>query len=233
MSLPAIRHIDATDFDVGAPQWPLAVERRADIDRNFAERKRAQPKLWNGRVLLFRDVACHGGTLAGRAFETDFASFLWWRGTGFPDDAVRNVFGMAAVRGRDGGFLLGVMADHTAAAGQVYFPAGTPDPGDVRGGRVDLAGSVVRELREETGLDAVAFRAEPGWTAVFAGPRIAVIKVFAADQTCAALLARVRAGIGADPEAELADVIAVYRRADIPAAAPVFMRAYLTASLSD
>ena len=85
---------------------------------------------------------------------------------------------MAAVRGADGGFLLGVMGAHTACAGQVYFPSGTPDLKDLRGTSVDFAGSVARELKEETGLDAGRSRAEPGWTAVFAGPQLALMKVF-------------------------------------------------------
>ncbi|NJO54732.1 MAG: NUDIX hydrolase [Bacteroidales bacterium] len=183
-------------------------------------------------MLLARDVELAGGQLTGRAFETDFASFQWWLGTGFPDPAIRNIFGMAAVRGADGGFLLGVMGGHTVNAGSVYFPAGTPDPGDVSGGRLDLAGSVVRELREETGLEAAAFAAEPGWTVVLDGPRVALMRTFLADETCASLVERARAHIAIDPGAELADVIAVRRIGDLPPAAPTFVRAYLEASFA-
>jgi 8-oxo-dGTP pyrophosphatase MutT (NUDIX family) len=72
---------------------------------------------------------------------------------------------MAALRGSDGAFLLGEMAHHTINAGQIYFPAGTPDPTDVFGGRVDLEASARRELLEETGVDASQAAIEGGWTA--------------------------------------------------------------------
>ena len=80
------------------------------------------------------------------------ASFIAWRDWGFPDRAVRNCFAAGAIRASDGAFVLGVMGPQTANAGKIYFPAGTPDPGDVVGQEVDLAGSVRREIAEETGL---------------------------------------------------------------------------------
>ena len=96
-----------------------------------------------------------GDRLRASYFETDFASFLAWRDWGFPDRDVFNGFGMGALRCSDGAFLLGEMADHTANAGRIYFPAGTPDLDDVKLGAVDIAGSIAREIEEETGLTPV------------------------------------------------------------------------------
>jgi 8-oxo-dGTP pyrophosphatase MutT (NUDIX family) len=108
--------------------------------------------MFNGRVLLLRRGAIADGTLSGAYLETDFASFIAWRDWGFPDKTMRNCFPMAALRSSDGAYLLGVMGGHTATAGQVYFPAGTPDPNDIVGESVDLEAGVMRELAEETGL---------------------------------------------------------------------------------
>ena len=53
----------------------------------------------------------------------------------------------------DGAYILGVMGEHTANPGQIYFPGGTPDPDDIAGDTVDLDGRVLREVAEETGFD--------------------------------------------------------------------------------
>ena len=104
------------------------------------------------RLLLLRRGEIAGSTFRGAYLETDFASLLAWRDWGFPDKSIRNCFPMAALRAADGAFLVGVMGPHTANAGHVYFPAGTPDPDDIVGDTVDLSGGVMRELTEETGL---------------------------------------------------------------------------------
>jgi hypothetical protein len=96
---------------------------------------------------------------------------------------------MAALRASDGAYLLGVMSTFTANPGRIYFPAGTPDPSDIRGDTVDLLGNVLRELGEETGLLAQDLVAAPDWTAVVAGPRIALMKEVRARRSAAELRA--------------------------------------------
>ena len=214
--------IDRLELRFAPKHWPFATERRGEIDRYFAEMQRGKPDLWNGRVLVLHEFAVEGRVFRGAYLETDFASFLAWRDWDFPDRSVRNCFAMGALRAADGAFLLGIMGGHTANSGRIYFIGGTPDPDDVVGKRVDLEGSVLRELREETGLSPYAVEVEPGWHAIFDGGRIAMIKLLRAAEPAAALRERILAFLSRERRPELAGVDLVRGRADLNARMPAF-----------
>jgi 8-oxo-dGTP pyrophosphatase MutT (NUDIX family) len=232
MSEPEIYRIATLDLKVGPFAWAFARERRRDIDAHFSERQRERPAIWNGRVLLGRNAVRSGDYLRADFFETDFASFLAWRDWGFPDAEVFNGFGMGAVQSSDGAFLLGEMADHTSNAGRIYFPAGTPDPGDVRDGALDVPGSVVREIAEETGLTESDYKMEPYWSCVFIGPSIAMIRILRVDITGEALQAKVEAYLTRETRPELRAVHLVRSTSDIVPAMPRFVSAFLEARFS-
>lgn len=207
--------------------WPFAAARRAEIDAHFSVLQRKRPVLWNGRVLLLQEHALDDGVLRGACIETDFASFLAWRDWGFPDGTVKNFFAMGALQANDGAFLLGVMAPHTANAGAVYFPSGTPDPQDVIGDEVELPGSLWREMAEETGLTCDDLAADPGWHAVLAGPFIALIRVLHAPEVAEDLRARILAHLAREPQSELSDIRIVRGAADLDPMMPPFVTAFL------
>jgi 8-oxo-dGTP pyrophosphatase MutT (NUDIX family) len=224
-----IRVVPLASLDLRfAPRpWAFAEQRRADVEAHFASLKRDKPDLWNGRVMMLRDWTLSGGALAGAFFETDFASMLAWRDWDAPDDTVRNCFAQGALRTADGAFLLGVMGAHTANAGRIYFPSGTPDPDDVAGGYVDLAGSVMRELAEETGLSAADVTPDAGWHAVLAGMRIALMKTLRSAEPADALRGRILANLARQETPELADMRIVRGPADLDPMMPGFIAAYL------
>jgi 8-oxo-dGTP pyrophosphatase MutT (NUDIX family) len=224
--------VDTLDLRLEPRAWPWAERKRGTIEAHFEQVRLRQPAIWNGRVLLLHRRVIEGSVLRGAYFETDFASFLCWRDSGFPDSSVHNCFAMAALRSSDGAFLLGRMAAHTANAGKIYFPSGTPDPGDLLAdGTVDLAGSVRRELLEETGLIASDVRVESQWKAVFAGPLIALLRPLSANEDAETLRARMRVHLARSLRSELADIVIVRSRADLSPAMPAFIRIYLEAEL--
>ena len=229
---PVIHRVTTLDLKVEAFAWPFALARRDDIDAHFAEKQREKPNLWDGRVLLARNASFAGDRLEASYFETDFASFLAWRDWGFPDGAVFNGFGMGALRCADGAFVVGEMAPHTSNAGRIYFPAGTPDPDDISGGRVDIAGSVIREIEEETGLTPADYRAAPHWDCVVTGPAIAMIRLLSVDIPGEAMRNRIEANLATQEKPELSAIHLVRGKRDLSARMPRFVTAFLAQHLS-
>lgn len=206
--------------------WRFALERRAEIDSHFAQILRAG--MWNGRILLLNRYAICDGALRGNCFETDYASLCAWRDWGFPDRSACNIFAAAALRGADGGFLVGEMAPGTANAGMLYFPCGTPEPDDVAAdGMLDLEGNLTRELLEETGLAIDPCRCEAGWTLVRDGGYLALLKLVTAPQTAEELHGRILHYIAGEKRPELTDIRIVRSAADFHPAMPRFVQAYL------
>jgi 8-oxo-dGTP pyrophosphatase MutT (NUDIX family) len=220
--------LERVEMSFAPRPWSFAVERRGEIDACFAQLQREKPELWNGRVLMMHQHTIGAGKLRGAFLETDFASLLAWRAFDFPDQTIKVCFPMSALYSADGAFLLGLMAPHTANAGQLYFPTGTPDPDDVRGDKVDFDDSLMRELAEETGLGPADVSAAPGWHAVLAGPRIALIKVLQVAEPAAALRSRILAHLAHEREPELCDIVIVRDPADLDPRMPNFVTAFLT-----
>jgi 8-oxo-dGTP pyrophosphatase MutT (NUDIX family) len=227
--MPDTHIVPVERLDVGfAPfWWPFAEARRDDIAAHFAMRRQATPQLWNGRVLLMRDFAIQKSVLRGMYFEAGFAEFLAWRDWNFPDSAVVNCFAMGALRASDGAYLLGVMNDHTANAGRIYFPAGTPDPDDVCGETVDLLGNVMRELAEETGLTARDVSVAPGWDAVVEASRVALMKRIDVPYPASQARTRMLSHLANESQPELRDIRIVRSAADLDPEMPRFVTAYL------
>jgi 8-oxo-dGTP pyrophosphatase MutT (NUDIX family) len=228
MTLPVIHRVTQLDLGVQPWSWRFAEERRADIDAHFALEQREKP-IWNGRVLLGRNPVFTADRFSAQYFETDFASFLAWRDWGFPDKDVFNGFGMGALRCSDGAFVLGEMGQHTANAGRIYFPSGTPDLDDVSAGTVDMSGSVAREVEEETGLKPADYRAGAHWDCVVSGAAIAMIRVLNVDSSGEVLRARIEANLAREQQPELSAIHLVRSAGDLTAAMPRFVTAFIEA----
>jgi 8-oxo-dGTP pyrophosphatase MutT (NUDIX family) len=214
-------------------RWAFAERQATSIAAHWARLTKAKPSLFNGRVLLLGRRGIETGAdgvlrLKGVFFETDYADFVAWADFGHPGEPVNNCFSMAALRSEDGAFLLGEMAHHTYSAGQIYFPAGTPDPDDVFEDRVDLEASARRELFEETGLIAGETNIAPGWTLAVTPQRIACMKLITLPVPAIRLKARVEAYLARDALAEFSRMHIVRSPEDIDEARmPIFVADYL------
>ena len=202
MNAPArVLEVDELDLVLESTRWAFAERQAVSIAAHWARRRKAKPALFNRRVLLLGRRTIEIGPdgvqrLKGAYSRPTMPIMSHGRNWGEP---VENCFSMAALRGADGAFLLGEMAPHTFTAGQIYFPAGTPDPSDVFDGRVDLEASVRRELFEETGMKAGEATIAPGLTLVFTPQRIACMKLMTLVAHAAHAKARIDAHLAQDP----------------------------------
>jgi len=227
MNQPVIRRVSELDLTFEPWAWPFAAENREAIADIFAAQRRLKPALFNGRVLLMRNPEVVGQTLTGRYFETDFATYMTWREFGFPDDGTYSGFGMGALRDPDGIYVMGEMSAHTANAGRVYFPSGTPDPSDLVGSRVDIAASIVREVEEETGLTPAEYDAVPGYHCVISKPAIAIIQVLELKALAAVVKQTILANIARDNQPEFSDVHLIRDAGDIVPSMPRYVAAFI------
>ena len=230
--MPTFHRVKRLELSFAPARWPFAEERRADIAAHFARVREAKPEIWNGRVLLCRNPRVEGDIYRAEYFETDFANFLAWRDWGWPDRTVFNSFSAGALRAADGAFVLGRMSAHTANAGRIYFPAGTPDPHDVVGSKVDLAASITREMQEEAGLSPADYDADCGWTIVPNGQVFACFRLLVAKLPATELQQRIEAHLASERQPELSGVVLVRSVADFDAAMPPFVTAFLENALT-
>lgn len=208
-------------------RWDWAERERASIDARWARLSADKPALFDGPVLMAHRWSVEDGTFRAEYFQTRYSRFLGWREAGRPGE-LANCFAMAALRASDGAFLLGEMGAHTANAGKIYFPAGTPDPSDLVGDQVDLAGSALRELAEETGLAAEDVVVEPRWTVVMGEGTVACFRPMRLALDADAAARTIHAALASQEDRELERMHVARRRADVDSArSPAFLIAYL------
>lgn len=211
-----------------AYDWAWARDNAEAIDRNWQRRREKTPSLFDGPVYLASGCTIADGACETAFFEARYSRFIAFRDAGVPDALVANAFAAIVPHTADGAVLLGVMGAHTANAGQIYFPCGTPDPGDRRDGDVvDLAGSAEREFLEETGLSLPEGAAQD-WVLLRGDGQLAFLRPVRFDLDAEALKARIDAHRGQEDEPELAHSVIARSRADIDAGRmPGFVQAYL------
>ena len=143
-----------------ATPHPFETANRAAIDANWLREKAANPSLFDGEVSLLARLAYRDRPLEGACHTIRFATFLYWRKTR-PWPNAEHAFAHAIPVTSDGALIAIRMGARTANPGRVYFAAGSFDPQDFPGGKVDVDLNMAREVAEETGLDIAGLPRDP------------------------------------------------------------------------
>ena len=210
-----VHRVAGCELVVGPDAWAFAHANRAAIDAHWQLRQATNPGYFNGIIHVLASGAIEQGVFKGTFIRTDFKSFLYWRETGYPAAGVRDAFGSALVRSREGHVLLGRQSEGHINAGLAYLPGGFIDARDADpASRIDIAASIARELAEETGLGAHDLAPEDGYLIIRVGPLVSMVRELRSGLPAQDLRRQILSRLAADPGAELADIVIIRTLAD-------------------
>ncbi|SMH46620.1 NUDIX hydrolase [Mesorhizobium australicum] len=194
---------------------PYELAHREAIVANWDLEKAEKPALFNGKVMLFSSIRWADGRLDARCHVANYATFMHWRRMR-PDTSAEHLYAHAMPVSSDGALIAIRMAGHTVNAGRVYFAAGSLEPEDITGDRIDLAANMAREVREETGLDLGAARAEAGYHGWSSDSGTVLVRRYFLDRSADELVEDIRRHIATDPDPEIDEAIVIRNADDLP-----------------
>lgn len=221
--------VERCELRVAGDAWSYAQDNAAAIEAHWLRRSRENARLFNGGIFVMRAMSICDGALRARFSATDFKSYLHWRESGFPESGARDGFGSALIRSREGHVLLGRQSPGNLNAGLAYLPGGFIDARDVAAdGSIDIAGSIARELAEETGLDVALFERVPGFLVTSCGPLVSIAVELRSALDAQTLREAMLDGMARGGDSELAEAVVIRAARDADAAlVPPYARALL------
>jgi 8-oxo-dGTP pyrophosphatase MutT (NUDIX family) len=215
--------------------WTYAQNHAEVIAGHWKLALAANPQFFNGIIHVMRAMTIEGDHAEAEFIATEFKNFLYWRDEGFPAEArMRDGFGSALIRARDGSIVLGRQRAGNINAGLAYLPGGFIDARDVLpSGEIDVRASIDREVREETGLGAGDIEAEPGFLVAEVAAHVSFAVAYRSEFSGEEIAARISAHIAADPNSELVGAVVVRSPAGLEGLAmPHYARVLLASPLA-
>ncbi len=233
-SRDTVGRIVSCDLRLGNRTWLYAEQNADAIDRNWTAALENNPNYFNGIIHLIDVMESSDHHVGARLLRTDFKSYLFWRMNGWQEAGVLDGFGSALLRSSEGDILLGRQRPGHVNAGLTYLPGGFIDARDVRDdGSVDLAGSITRELAEETGLGAGELKTETGYFLTQTGPHVSFAAPITSALSTHDLKERIEDHIRAGAAPELAGIVVIKQLCDLDGLAMAhYARVLVTALLS-
>lgn len=206
------------DLRAGGFVWHWAQERQDAIDRHWQEESRRNANYFNGTIYLIDVLAIdeQSASVTARFLKTDFKSYLYWRDLGYPDADVLDGFGSGLILAQDGAVILGRQQPGNINSGLAYLPGGFIDGRDVTAeGNIDIAASVRREIREETGLSENELTPGTGLLLTLHKAHVSFAITFRSHLEAGDLQAKIASHIACEANPELADAVVVRDRSDM------------------
>lgn len=206
--------VDQVDVRLDPDPHPFETANAAAIEENWRAETRANPALFDGTVVLLSEFGYADGRLFGRCHAVRYATFMYWRkdrvGT------VAHAFAHPMLVAGDNALVAIRMAAHTVNAGRVYFAAGSFEPEDFPDGVVDPHGNMVREVKEETGLDILDARRGERHYALATERGTVIFRRYFLDETAVEIANRIRDFVAGESEPEIEEPVIIRNARDLP-----------------
>lgn len=204
--------LESIELRVLDGEHPYLVDRRSEIAGNWEAEVKANPALFDGRMVFQHRLTLTGNRLAGQGYVIPFSTFMYWRRQQDRGGGM-HLFAYPVIETADNALVAIRMGAHTANPGQVYFAAGSLEPEDIASGLCDLEFNMRREVLEETGLDLA--HATPGerYYASRFRRTVTVFRLFRFELTADEIIERIAAHMVVADDKEIAGAVAI-RSAD-------------------
>ncbi|MER8827033.1 hypothetical protein NKH73_13535 [Mesorhizobium sp. M0938] len=199
--------VDAVDVRLDPGPHPFERDNAQAIAENWGREIAANPALFDGTVVLLSALSYRDNSLVGRCHAVRYSTFMLWRGNRQVAGA-EHAYAHAMLVAGDNALVAIRMAPHTVNAGRVYFAAGSFEPTDFRDGLVDVDFNMIREVREETGLDLAGVTRGKRYYALSTASGTVIFRRYRAPASADEIAQRISAFVaaeadsGAEPEIE-------------------------------
>lgn len=200
--------VERAVFSVLPDPHPLIAANEDAIAENWEREVAANPSLYNGELVFQRRLSLRDGVLEAEGHLVPYAFHLWWRRLD-PRHGGFHSFAWAVPVSSDGAIIAIRMGAQTANPGRVYCAAGSLEKVDIVDGVVDIEGNMLRELKEETGLDGREAMPDVMSYGVMTDSVLLVFRIYRFGQTADEMLASIRDHMRYDHEKEIEAALAI------------------------
>ncbi len=214
LPLGVILPVDKIDVVLDPARHPFEHGREEAIAENWRYEIAAKPALFDGTVVLLSEFGYDRGRLFGRCHAVGYSTFLYWRKDRVGTAA--HAFAHPMLVTSDNALIAIRMGPHTVNAGHVYFAAGSFEPEDFVDGVVDAHGNMVREVREETGLDITGARRGKRHHALATERGTVIFRRYFLDETANEIASRIRDFVAGESEPEIEEPVIIRDAHSLP-----------------
>ncbi|RWO79658.1 hypothetical protein [Mesorhizobium sp.] len=207
--------VDDIDVRLDPGPHPFARDNAEAIAENWQHEIAANPALFDGMVVLLSQLAYRDSRLIGRCHAVNYSTFMLWRKRR-ENSGVEHAYAHAMLVAGDKALVAIRMGPHTVNAGRVYFAAGSFEPIDFRDGLVDVDFNMIREVREETGLDLSGAERGKRYHAMSTSSGTVIFRRYHAAAPADEIARRISAFVATETEPEIEGPVIIRHAADLP-----------------